>query len=212
MPDITDDVHEGIGASTNPTNRVTRRQDMWDASDEALVAGLELHEPDAALAFVRRFQRRVYGCALAIVGDAGRAEDVAQEAFVRAWRHAAVYDARQASVATWLLTITRNLAIDSVRVERVRPAELIDVTDLTTADNSPQPAEIATRTVEVDRVVAALRRLPTEQRRAVVLASIHGRTAREISVLEGIPVGTAKTRLRDGLLKLRRDLMAKSSS
>jgi RNA polymerase sigma-70 factor (ECF subfamily) len=185
---------------------------VWDASDEALVAGLELKDPDAALAFVRRFQRRVYGCALAIVGDAGRAEDVAQEAFVRAWRHAAVYDARQASVATWLLTITRNLAIDAVRVERVRPADLVDVTDLIVADSAPQPADIATRTLEVDRVVAALRRLPTEQRRAVVLASVYGRTAREISGIEAIPVGTAKTRLRDGLLKLRRDLKADASS
>ena len=63
------------------------------------------------------------GAALPIVGDRGRAEDVAQEAFVRAWRHADAYDARRASVTTWLLTITRNLAIDTVRVERVRPAD-----------------------------------------------------------------------------------------
>jgi RNA polymerase sigma-70 factor (ECF subfamily) len=210
MPDNTDNTLEGIGSSTNPTSARGRRNDVWDASDEALVAGLALHDRDAALAFVRRFQRRVYGCALVIVGDAGRAEDVAQEAFVRAWRHAAVYDVRRASVATWLLTITRNLAIDAVRIERVRPAELIDVTDLTAADTSPQPADVATRTVEVDRIVAALRRLPTELRRAVVLASVYGRTAREISAIEGIPVGTAKTRLRTGLVKLRRDLMAEA--
>jgi RNA polymerase sigma-70 factor (ECF subfamily) len=184
---------------------------VWDASDEALVAGLALRDRDAALAFVRRFQRRVYGCALAIVRDSGRAEDVAQEAFVRAWRHAALFDARRASVATWLLTITRNLAIDSVRVERVRPAEPRDMFDLTLVDSAPEPSELATRSAEVERVADALRRLPAEQRRAVVLASLHGRTAREISELEGIPVGTAKTRLRTGLLKLRSELVPEAT-
>ncbi|MEY2461309.1 MAG: hypothetical protein QOG30_3139 [Acidimicrobiaceae bacterium] len=184
---------------------------MWDSSDEALVAGLVVRDSDAALAFVRRFQRRVFGCALAIVGDSGRAEDVAQEAFVRAWRHAAVYDGRRASVATWLLTITRNLAIDAIRVERVRPAEPVDVVDLTVVDQRPGPADLATRSTEVERVMGALRELPVEQRRAVVLASVHGRTALEISEIEDIPLGTAKTRLRTGLLKLRGELIPEAS-
>ena len=180
---------------------------MWDASDEALLAGLAVGDRDAALVFVRRFQRRVFGCALAIVGDAGRAEEVAQEAFVRVWRHAAVYDDRRASVATWLLTITRNLAIDAVRVEQVRPADLIDLRDLPLVDHEPLPDAIATRGAEVARVMGALRQLPEEQRRAVVMASIYGRTALEISKIEGIPLGTAKTRLRTGLSKLRRELV-----
>ena len=184
---------------------------MWDASDEALVAGLAVRDADAALAFVRRFQRRVYGCAIAIVGDSGRAEDVAQEAFVRAWRHAAVYDARRASVATWLLTITRNLAIDAIRVERVRPADSVDVLDLTLVEPSIGPAELATRGAEVERVMVALRDLPVDQCRAVVLASVHGRTALEISEIEDIPLGTAKTRLRTGLLKLRTALVTEAA-
>jgi RNA polymerase sigma-70 factor (ECF subfamily) len=207
MSDHTDGRDDGIGSSANPSHPGVRTHDVWDSSDEALVAGLALCDRDAALAFVRRFQRRVYGCALAIVGDKGRAEDVAQEAFVRAWRHADVYDGRRASVATWLLTITRNLAIDAVRVERVRPADLVDVVDLTLADTAPEPGDVATRSSEVERVAVALRRLPDDQRRAVVLASLHGRTAQEISDLEGIPLGTAKTRLRTGLLKLRRELV-----
>jgi len=185
---------------------------VWDASDEALVAGLVVRDPDAALAFVRRFQRRVFGCAFAIVGDAGRAEDVAQEAFVRAWRHAAVYDSRRASVATWLLTIARNVAIDAVRVERVRPAELVDLIDVTQPDTGAGPAELAARRAEVERVIGALRSLPVDQRRAVVLASVHGRTTAEISEIEGIPIGTAKTRLRSGLLKLRTELAPEASS
>jgi RNA polymerase sigma-70 factor (ECF subfamily) len=185
---------------------------VWDASDEALLAGLAVGDRDAALVFVRRFQRRVYGCALAIVGDRGRAEEVAQEAFLRVWRHAAVYDDRRASVATWLLTITRNLAIDSVRVERVRPADVVDLTDMVLVDDEPLPDAVATRGTEVTRVVRALRELPDEQRRAVVMASIYGRTALEISELEGIPLGTAKTRLRTGLMKLRQHLVPDGAS
>ena len=91
---------------------------MWTVSDDALVAGLASGDRDAASAFVRRFQRRVYGLARTIVADDRAAEDIAQEAFVRAWKHAGAYDPRRGSVVGWLLTITRNLAIDAVRVRR----------------------------------------------------------------------------------------------
>jgi RNA polymerase sigma-70 factor (ECF subfamily) len=185
---------------------------VWDATDEALVAGLALHDHDAALVFVRRFQRRVYGCAFAIVGNSGRAEDVAQEAFVRAWRHAAMYDARRGSVVTWLLTITRNAAIDATRVERARPAVTVADIDMPVIDIRPGPAELAVQNADVRRVAQALQQLPEEQRRAVVLASVHGRTAVEISEIEGIPLGTAKTRVRAGLIRLRAVLVVEGAS
>lgn len=179
---------------------------MWEVPDDALIAGVAAGDGDAVLALVRRFQRLVFGCAMAIVGDQGRAEDVAQEAFVRAWRHAGAYDPRKGSLSTWLLAITRNLAIDALRVEKVRPADLLDTVDLRLVDPSLGPAELAGQSSEVDRAVTALRALPEEQRRAVVLASVYGRTAVEISELEEIPLGTAKTRVRTGLLRLRRAL------
>jgi RNA polymerase sigma-70 factor (ECF subfamily) len=91
---------------------------MWSVSDDALVAGLATGDQEAATAFVRRFQRRVFGLARTIVPDDRAAEDIAQEAFVRAWKHASAYDPRRGSVVGWLLTITRNLAIDAVRVRR----------------------------------------------------------------------------------------------
>ncbi|TMK42962.1 MAG: RNA polymerase subunit sigma-70, partial [Actinobacteria bacterium] len=69
-----------------------------------------LGERAAASAFVKRFQARVYGLALSIVGDPLLAEDLAQEALTKAWRNAGAYDPRRGAVATWLLTITRNLA------------------------------------------------------------------------------------------------------
>jgi RNA polymerase sigma-70 factor (ECF subfamily) len=179
---------------------------VWDASDEALVAGLAAGHADAALVFVRRFQRRVFGAALVVVGDTGRAEDVAQEAFVRAWKHAAAYDPRRASVATWLLTITRNLAIDALRVERVRPADPSAAVDAG-VDLRAGPSERAEVADDVARVAAVVQGLPSEQRRALLLASLHGRTALEISKLEGIPLGTAKTRIRTALQHVRRRLV-----
>jgi RNA polymerase sigma-70 factor (ECF subfamily) len=78
------------------------------AADDTLLAAYGTGDPDAAAAFVRRHQARVYGLARSIVVDPILAEDVAQEAFTRAWRHAGTYDARRGSVPTWLLTITRN--------------------------------------------------------------------------------------------------------
>jgi len=89
-----------------------------EPSDETLLAGMASGDEWATVAFVRRFQRRVFGLAHAMLGDRSAAEDVAQEALTRVWRHAQVFDARRGSVATWVLTITRNLAIDSLRVRR----------------------------------------------------------------------------------------------
>ena len=98
-------------------------EETRSAADDALLAGYATGDPDASVAFVRRHQRRVYGLAISVVGNPGTAEDVAQEAFTRAWRHASTYDSRRGSVPTWLLTITRNLAIDAIRMRRARPVD-----------------------------------------------------------------------------------------
>ncbi|HEV3354659.1 MAG TPA: sigma-70 family RNA polymerase sigma factor [Acidimicrobiales bacterium] len=174
-------------------------------SDESLLAGLGAGDRRAATAFVRRFERRVYGLALTVVGDPALAEDVAQEALTRAWRHAQAYDPRRGAVATWLLAITRNLAIDAIRMRRSDPRSPGDLADLLGAGDGSEggPAEAAVASDEGTAVRAALQALPAEQRRALVLSAFHGRTAREIAELERIPLGTAKTRIRAGLMRLR---------
>jgi RNA polymerase sigma-70 factor (ECF subfamily) len=176
-------------------------------SDEALLAGLGAGERDAAAAFVRRFQARVYGLAITIVRDEGTAEDVAQEAFVRAWRHAATYDPRRGRVATWLLGITRNLAIDVTRLKGVVPLdpEVLEGR-LQREDPSAAPLDQASPPDERERVRRAVAELPEEQRRALFLATYAGRTAREIGELDDVPLGTVKTRIRTALLKLRDSL------
>lgn len=173
--------------------------------DDALLAGLGADDPEASLAFVRRFQGRVFGVALAIIGERHLAEDVAIQAFERAWRHAGSYDPRRASVYTWLATITRNLALDMVRVRYPRP---IDTEELlmrvesgkTDIDGAVLAAESA------NDLRRALARLPRDQARALVLASIAGFSAAEVAEREGIPLGTAKTRIRSGLHRLRAEL------
>jgi RNA polymerase sigma factor (sigma-70 family) len=181
---------------------------MWTVADDALVAGMAAGDADAASAFVERFQRRVYGLATTILGDHRAAEDVAQEALLRAWRHAAVYDPRRGSVITWLLTITRNLSIDAMRVRRpiaIDPDALLGLAP-PAADRGP--ADIALVQSDVGRLRDALHTLPAEQRRAVVLAGVVGLTAREVAEREAIPLGTAKTRIRTALQRLRTALVS----
>lgn len=172
-------------------------------SDEALLQGMGLGDRAAAAAFVRRFQSRVYGLALSVLHDPSLAEDVAQEALIKAWRHAGAYDPRRGSVATWLLTVTRNLAIDALRFDRARPAEPSSLAVFDAPSEDPGPADTALRDDAARDVREAVARLPVEQRRALVLSAFFGRTAQEVAELEGIPLGTAKTRIRSGMLKLR---------
>ncbi|HMC51391.1 MAG TPA: sigma-70 family RNA polymerase sigma factor [Acidimicrobiales bacterium] len=179
---------------------------MWAASDDALVAGLAAGDADAAVALVRRFQRRVYGLAMTIVGDPSAAEDVAQETFVRAWQHASAYDSRRASVTTWLLTIARNLSIDAVRLRRPEPLNPAGLAAMSITDPATGPADAASGEDDRERLRRALARLPEVQRRALVLAAIGGRTAKEVGEAEGVPLGTAKTRIRAAMLKLREEL------
>jgi RNA polymerase sigma-70 factor (ECF subfamily) len=176
---------------------------VHDAADDAVLAAMAAGDPDAAVAFVRRFQARVFGVAHAVLGDRDRADDVAQEAFVRAWRHGDSFDPRRGSVISWLLAITRNLAIDQLRAQRLRPTDHLESVIVRVAARDPDPASAAALDDERRRVVAALREVPYEQRRAVLLAALGGRTAQEIGDIEEIPLGTAKTRIRTGLRRVR---------
>jgi len=190
---------------------------MWNASDEALVAGLGAADTDAALVFVRRFQSRVYGVALAIVRDPHAAEEVAQDVFVRAWRYSSSFDPRRGTAAAWLMAIARNAALDHVRARGRRLDQpglepilepnlesnlewsaLID--DISASDEPPNAHE------ELSAVAGAVRSLPPDQRETLMAAAYYGFSAREISEAWEVPIGTVKTRLRLAVHKLRDEL------
>jgi RNA polymerase sigma-70 factor (ECF subfamily) len=166
-----------------------------------MVLGDEL----AAVTFVRRYQKRVFGLALGMLGDPAVAEEVSQEALIRAWRHAPVFDARRGSATAWILTITRNLAIDTIRKHRTIPTDPNDMIALGMASSSRSPEDLGSDQL-APKLRTALNALPLPQRRAVVLAALYGRSIDEISCSESIPTGTAKTRIRAGLKKLRNAL------
>ncbi|MER6026831.1 sigma-70 family RNA polymerase sigma factor [Streptomyces sp. NPDC001851] len=174
-------------------------------SDEALLSGLATGDPELADTFVRRFQYRVFGVAMAVTRDQQLAEDVAQLTFERAWRHAQIYDSRRGSVATWLTTIAHNLAVDAVRAQRTEPMASEDL-DALLAVVTQTPERWALADEASSQLRAAVARLPREQARALVMAGIYGLTAQQIAEREGIPLGTAKTRVRAAMAKLRTTL------
>lgn len=198
--------HERAPVRGNPAPAPRAYTRVCPLSDEALLSGLRAGDRDAAAAFVRRFQARVYGLALTIVRDPAIAEDVAQETFVRAWRHAASYDARRGRVLTWLLTITRNLAIDLTRARPVEPVDPDTVAAILATGNGSVPVDDGQAPDERARVREALLALPDAERRALVLTVYFGRTAGEISELDGVALGTVKWRIRQAMIKLREAL------
>jgi RNA polymerase sigma-70 factor (ECF subfamily) len=166
-----------------------------------LLAGFGAGDPDASLAFVRRFQAAMFGVAVAVVGDPGLAEDVTQQALERAWRLAELYDPRRAPLRSWLMTITRNLAVDTVRVRRPTPLDSEDLERLVgTMTATPERHALAG---EISmQLRAALAQLPPEQARAAVQSAVHGMTAAQLAETEQIPLGTAKSRIRAAMQKL----------
>ena len=190
-----------------PSRPGARTTGVPPLSDESLLAGMAVGDEDAAAAFVRRYQARVVGLAMTVVGNRAVAEEVAQEAFVKAGRHAASYDVRRGRVTTWLLTITRNTAIDAVRYRRETPMDPDILTNVLLAgDTSPDTADRWTTTEEIRDALAAL---PPNQSRPVVLMTFYGLTANEIAERDGLPLGTVKTRVRRGLGALRERMGAR---
>ena len=171
--------------------------------DEVLLAALGTGDADFAATFVHRFQRVVFGMAMTVTGDPGTAEEVAEQTFAWAWRHAQAYDSRQGSVRAWMRTITRNLAVDVIHACPCGPVALGDLSGLLTAmtGTSEQLAGAHGGAAVLRRTLGCL---PATQARAVAMAGIYGMTARQIADAEGIPLDTAKTRIRDGMQTLRR--------
>ena len=177
------------------------------SSDTELLARFAAGDEAASRVFIRRFQARVYGVAVKLLGDHDLADDVAQEAFVRAWRKASSFDPRRGNVAGWLLRITHNLAVDELRRRRYETMEPEKLASVSPSTPGSEVEDAAAASADVEPAIDVLRRLPEPQVRALINMSALGRTATEVAEAEGIPVGTVKTRVRLGLRKLRDELL-----
>ena len=149
---------------------------------------------------------RVHGLVLRVVRDPAQAEEVTQEAYLEIWRTANRFDPAKGSALSWLLTLAHRKAVD-----RVRSAEAATRRD-TAYQSATQPiahdttSEAVTDAFEARRVRAALNSLTRAQRQAIELAYFGGYTHTEVATMLDLPLGTAKTRIRDGLIRLRDDL------
>jgi RNA polymerase sigma-70 factor (ECF subfamily) len=145
-----------------------------------------------------------YGLALRILGNADTAEDVVQDAFLRIWHRADRYEPERGAARPWVLRVVRNVAIDRLRTADARSrAETRSQTDVALVPVPEQPEETAARGERSRTLRQALAELPAEQRRAIEIAYFEGLSHSEIAERERMPLGTVKTRIRDGVLKLR---------
>ncbi|WP_130013352.1 ECF RNA polymerase sigma factor SigK [Serinicoccus sediminis] len=149
---------------------------------------------------------RIFGLALRIVRDRSIAEEVTQDVFVQIWRQAAEVDPRRGSAIGWIMTLTHRRAVDRVRSEQAQSDRLHRYESRQTTRPYDVTAEEVTDRAEAERVHAALDRIGEPHRTTVALAYFSGLTQSEVAHRLGIPLGTAKTRIRDGLKKLRGQL------
>jgi RNA polymerase sigma-70 factor (ECF subfamily) len=178
-----------------------------DDDDRQVLARIANGELNALEALYDRYRTMAYSIALRVTGDAALAEDVLQEAFLGAWRHAGRYAEERGSVKTWLLAIVHHRAVDALR--RRRPTNALPETE----DVTPAPLTVpdlwgeVSADLDADTVRGALDVLPDVQREAIELAYFGGLTQQEIATRTGAPLGTVKGRMRLALLAMRRHLL-----
>jgi len=167
-----------------------------------LLRAVSRGDESALAALYDRYRLILFGLILRILNDRSEAEDVLQEAFLQVWRRANDFDEPRGRAFTWLVTIARSRALDRLRVLSSR-ARLIEADKQAVSYEPGDAGQEAAKSERGEIVRQALRELPNEQRRALLLAYFEGLTQAEIAERLGDPLGTVKTRMRSGLIKLR---------
>ena len=173
-----------------------------DPKDErGLIARIRAGDESAMSDLYDRYSGIVYGVALRVLGSTTAAEDVLQEVFLQLWRNPQAFDADRGRMAPWLAVIARNRSIDLLR--KRPPEDDIDEMPISTGVNLE---DAASQKLVVDKIRGVLGGLPQDQRKALEMAFFEGMTHSEIAGKTGDPLGTVKTRIRTGLLALRKVL------
>jgi len=183
-----------------------------DPTDLSLLQRIAARDTAALAELYDRHSRLLLGLILRIVRDRGEAEDLLQEAFVRVWTRAATYDAMVGGPLPWLVRVARNCAIDRLRARRVRatidaPAIDVAAVEAATAATGIQTPEATVLLAERRQTLTdALAGLPADQRQLVEAAFFEGYTHSELAHRFKLPLGTVKTRIRAGMIAMRKRL------
>lgn len=180
-----------------------RHRAPGEIEDRQQLASIARRDSRAFESLYDRYSRSVYSLALGMLRDPATAQEVTQEVFLSIWRQAAEFDPSRGTARSWVLALAHHKSVDAVRRQRLRATEPLEETqasDLDTVDET-------LRRLEQGRVREALVRLPAEQRKAIVFAYYGGYTQEEVAKRLSIPLGTAKTRIRDAMIRLREALV-----
>ena len=183
-----------------------------DPNDLSLMQRIAARDAGALAELYDRHSRLLFGLILRIVRDRSEAEDILQEAFIRVWRRAEIYDGRTGGPLPWIVRVARNCAIDRLRARRARAAVNAPAIDLAAVEVAapttgiPTPEAAVLEAERRERLTDALAGLPAEQRRLIEAAFFEGYTHSELAQRYGLPLGTVKTRIRAGMLAMRKRL------
>jgi RNA polymerase sigma-70 factor (ECF subfamily) len=182
-----------------------------DPTDLSLMQRIAAREAAALAELYDRHSRLLFGLILRIVRDRSEAEEILQEAFMRVWRRAEIYDRQVGGPLPWIVRVARNCAIDRLRARRLRAAVNAPAIDLAAveavAPSGIQTPEAAALDAERrQKLTGALAGLPAEQRQLIEAAFFEGYTHSELAQRFGLPLGTVKTRIRAGMVAMRKRL------
>ena len=171
--------------------------------DTSLVSAIRNGDEQAMEKLYDRYSSIVYSVALRVLGDTGAAEDILQDVFLQVWRSPALFDSSRGNLGAWLAVVARNRAIDGLRKRRPE----MDIEEVVVSVE-PDMARDAERNRAIEKVRGVLGQMPNPQRSALEMAYFEGLSHSEIAAKTGEPLGTVKTRIRNGLLALRKAFAA----
>jgi RNA polymerase sigma-70 factor (ECF subfamily) len=187
----------------NEDGSITKREKVDPMDDAALLEAVAEGNQDAMAAVFDRYSRIVYCIALRVLREPGLAEDVMQEVLLQVWKRPQSFVAQRGNLASWLSVVTRNRAIDVLR--KLSPLDPLEDMPL------PDPRDMTQASEQgwlMDKVRTALETLPAEQQGPLELAYFQGLSHTEIAEQTGSPLGTVKTRIRAGLMTIRKAMNA----